>query len=180
MQARATAQDLSPLFPGELDVSENLVHVVFRNHRAKLRGRIQGVPCLHPGGFGHQRVAKLLVDGPLDQDARTTQANLSLVRKGTADGGAQSFLEVGVGEHNGRVLATQFQAHLLEFRGDVARDPGACGRASREGDCRDVVVQHQRLTDLCTKAVQDVEHPWGKPCFGHPRAQHVRRDRGEF
>src|SRR3546814_4516402 len=63
-----------------------------------------------------ESVAEFVVDAALDQDARAAQADLAGVLECGADDGRQLFAPVAVGEHQGRVLAAQFQRDLLQHR----------------------------------------------------------------
>ena len=81
MEAMAATQDLSPLFLGERDVQEDFLHVGFRDHRAKFRGRIQRIACHHLRGLRHEGFFELVVDGALNEDAGAAKADLTLVRE---------------------------------------------------------------------------------------------------
>src|SRR5206468_2480266 len=76
----------------------------------------------------------------LDEDARAAQTDLPLVGERRPEAGAHRLVEIGVGEHDVRVLPAHLQRHLLEQWRGVLRDVRPGRRAAGEGERRDLRV----------------------------------------
>ena len=90
---------------------------------------------------GHQ-LDELVVDGLLDEDALDRGARLAAVEHGAPDRGVRRPLEIGVGEHDHRVLAAELEAVRDQPLGGALGDLPAGARGAGELD--EVGLVHQR------------------------------------
>ena len=72
--------------------------------------------------FGHERVAKRIIEAVFNQDARGTEADLALVSERRPDGGGDGLVEVAICEDDGGVLPAEFEAQLFEHTCSGAGD----------------------------------------------------------
>jgi hypothetical protein len=83
-------------------------------------------------GLGGQLLDELRGHLAVDQDAVGRHADLALVEEGGKGGRFDRGVEVGVVEHDDRVLAAQFQQHRLQVPGRLLGDDAAdLGRAGK-------------------------------------------------
>ena len=81
-------------------------------------------------------------------------------------------VEVGVVQHDHRILAAQFQRAVLEaLGGGGANDAADCGRSGQR-DGADFGMLHQRPADLRTESGDNVDHAFGHAGIGQ-RAHQV-------
>ena len=125
--ASAAAEDGAPFTASGGDGRQHFVPVGPGDHGSHFGGGVGRVSDAHAGDLGYHGVPEPLVDRVLDQDARPAQADLPLVGKGCANGGVQGFVEIGIVEDHGGVLASELEGQLLEFRGGGSGDGGAGG-----------------------------------------------------
>ena len=110
-----------------------------RATRSSAAGVISG-PMIVPGPPGHRRqglgpggepVDEGVVDRPLDEDLAGVHADLPGVEERGEGGGLDRVVQVGVGEHDQRVVAAELEHAALERPpGPLGEDPPG-GRASR-------------------------------------------------
>ena len=141
-----------------LDVSFHLVAVRGADERAHLDSGAEAVAELDAGDLLDHRLDELLVNGSLDEQARACGAHLALVGEGGEQRAVHRGLEVGVGEHDVRILAAQLKRDFLEVAGGRDRDLAAGQRAAGEGDLIDARAFGQLRARARAGAGHDVDH----------------------
>ena len=117
---------------------------------------------------------ELVVDRRLDVDALDRDAGLAAVLHRVVDGGVGGALEVGVGEHDHRVLAAELERHRGERARGALHDLLA-GRG-RAGEHHHVDLVDQRLRRSRRRPVATWKTPSGRP---HSRIALGHQQRGE-
>ncbi len=97
-----------------------------------------------------------------DQDAAARGTGLPAVLDDRVDQHRQRRLEVGVGEHDLRRLAAEFQRDRAVVRGGGLRHAPSGVRRTGERDVVDARVLRQRLPGLCPQAGDDVQGAGGQ------------------
>jgi len=133
-----------------------------RHQRAELRRGIGWITNPQRFHASNEGVTEFVVDGSFDQQSRSAQADLPAVLEGRTHEGVEMVAPVGIGEHQCRVLATEFQRYLLQqWRrqcGDALADRSAAG----EGNRLRLRMRHQCFANRRTGAVHEVEHSRGE------------------
>src|SRR5215217_1817676 len=139
------------------DVGGHLLAMVGGDQGSHVRGFVEGVPDPYPRDGWFHKGEKLVEDAPLDEDARAGAAVLSGVAEHGDGRGSGGLLQVGVGEDDVGGLATELQRHALYGAGRAGHDsfPDFCG--TRESDLGDFGVLDESLSDLATRAYEDVD-----------------------
>ncbi len=124
------------------DVAGDHVHLRREGDRPDVDRPGPGRRALAKGldALGEQR-EELVVDGLLDVDALDRDAGLARVAHPVGDGGVRGALEVGVGEHDHRVLAPELEADRRQGLGGAPHHLLAGLDRAREVDEVDLVDQ---------------------------------------
>ena len=139
-------------------------------------------------GIADRKLPRLLGQPPgeflgevaLHQDTARRHADLSLVKICAPGRIGDSDVEIGIVEHDQRVLAAQLQGHFLEMTSGQFADLSSCRRRTREGDHRDVWVAAQGGTGV-TGAGQNMQHALGQASLGEQlRDDDAATDRGAW
>ncbi len=138
--ATAQACTLVEAFP---DVGGHLVAVGRRNEGARFGVLVKRSAETDLAGASDQLVDEPLGDGFLDEEPGTGGAHLTGMDEGGIERVVEGGVEIGVGEDDVRVLATQLQRHLLDGARRRRGDPLAGLQAAREGHHVDVGVLGQ-------------------------------------
>ena len=136
----------------------------------------------HPprGDGGLEQLEEPVVDAPLHQDAAARAAVLTGVVEHRARRRRRGLLEVGVGEHDVRGLAAEFERDGLERAGAAGRDIRPhLGRAG-EHDLAHVGMRDEALPDDRARPGDDLEQALGQPGLERELAEAHRRERGEL
>ena len=96
--------------------------------------------------LGHQPVHERVIQAPLHQDAAGGHADLPLVQETAPGRVVHCQLQVGVVQHQQRILAAQFQRHLLQVPATGLTDLAAGSGGTGELDRRHLRVGGQRRT----------------------------------
>ncbi len=104
------------------------------------------------GDGGRERV----VDARLDQKARRRGAALAVERVDHEYGGIGGALEIGIGEHDHRILAAQFEVDAFERVGALPHDQRAGAAFADKTDRLDVGMLGQRLAGVLAHTVDDI------------------------
>ena len=144
-------------------------------------------------GFGIERMAdpdishprcefrnEGVVDAALDEQPARRSAALAVQRVDHEDCGIQRPVEVGVVEHDHRVLAAQFEMHPLQGRRALGHDFRAGCRLADESDRLDRVVLGQRNAGILAEAVHQVVRAFGQAGFLADLGQDRRGQRAPF
>ena len=70
--------------------------------------------------FSDKRVQHAVVDGALDEQARSRRADFALIRERAEQRAVDRRLEIGVGEHDVGILAAKLDRHALDRVGRSA------------------------------------------------------------
>ncbi len=183
---RASARDQrGALVDTRADEAEDAVALLGRDHRAANRdAAIQAVAHRHLRYRGGHALVHLREDRTLHQQPAAGRAHLARVPERRPHRGDHRGVEVGILEHDVRVLAAEFERDALEILGRRVRDDAShLGRAG-EGDLRDagmlgecrpdapVSGQHAHDAVGNTGALQDA-------CHAQQRQRGVRRGLGD-
>ena len=126
-------------------------------------------------GAGDHGVEQLVVHRVLDQDPSGTGARLPAERERGAGDHVGGGLEVGVGEHDDRILAAELELQALAEPGRVV-DLAADSRRAGERHRGDVAVGDEVRTG--SEAVHDVQHPTGETGVDERRGEAFAHQRG--
>ena len=133
-----------------------------------------GAPWRSALTFSVTLADEVVVDRRLDVHALDRDAGLPAVLHRVEGGGVRRALEVGVGEHDHRVLAAELQRHRRERARGALHDLLA-GRG-RAGEHHHVDLVDQRLTRLA-EAGRDLVDALGQAALAH-RLDHQQRGQG--
>ena len=131
-------EQLGALLLAQVDVAEDLVHLLLRDLRALLGGRVERVADLALLGLLGQALDELLVDLLLDEQPAAGRAALAAVEVDGVEGAGDGLLHVGVGEDDVRALAAQLERGPLERVGGGLLDDLGRIDVAGEGDLVDV------------------------------------------
>ncbi|MCY1309061.1 hypothetical protein D9M70_591160 [compost metagenome] len=107
-------RDRRPLLRRSRNIAGNFFQMLRRDDRADLGFRIERIADLDLGRKLSDPPRHLVGDIAMQDQARTGIAAFTGVEIGAEDGGIDEFVEIGVREHDLRVLAAEFQRHLLQ------------------------------------------------------------------
>ena len=123
----AAAQHLRAFVLADLDVLQVGLHLALVDRRPHVDALVEPVADLQLLGALHQRIDELLVHALLHDDAAGRGAALAGGAERSPQRAFQRQLEVGVVEHDHRILAAQLQRAVLEglrrFLADDAARP---------------------------------------------------------
>ncbi|MPM18262.1 hypothetical protein SDC9_64668 [bioreactor metagenome] len=151
------------LAPADLDVAHHLGEVLRVDQGADLGLRVVRVADPDPLGLGGVALDELVVHRALDQDPAASGASLAIKREHTEDRRVDGSIEVRIGEHDGRGLATELHRQTLEVRRGIAEDDLPGTGLAGERDQRDLGMLHEGVTRVLAQAVDEVEDPPGQP-----------------
>ena len=97
------------------------------HQRADDVGLVVDMPGLQLGCAGEEFLHERLVNAVVDQQLFRRHANLALVHEAAEIGGLCSLFEIGIFQHDHRILAAEFDAALLEMRAAFGRDVATHG-----------------------------------------------------
>ncbi len=101
----------------------------------------------------------------MDHEARAGAAALALVEEDGAGGSGDGFVEIGVGEDDGRALAAELEGDFLEVSGGGVDDEAADFGRSGEGDLVDEGMCGERGSGAFAEAGEDVDDAFGEAGF---------------
>jgi hypothetical protein len=110
-----------------------------------------------------QPLHELVRDAALQEQARGRGADLAAVVEGARGGIGHGALEIGVGEHDHRVLAAELEDHGLDPVGGAREDAPAGRDRAGEADAAHQRVADQRLSGLRAETGDHVEHAVRQP-----------------
>ena len=151
-------------FPlGDIDVFENLLELGRRRDRADLRRVEQRIAHSRGLGEGHEPVDEFVVNGAMDERARTGDAGLAGRGEDARYDAFHGIVEDGVLQDDVGRLAAEFERHGLDrARGQFINAlPGPV--AAGEGDFRDLRMRNKPLADLRSEACHDVDDARREP-----------------
>jgi hypothetical protein len=127
------------------------------DHRQGI-GRVAGRQRLGPGG---EPVDKRVVDRPLDEDLPRVHADLPGVEERGERGGLDRVVQVGVGEHDERVVPAKLKDAALQRPARALGENPAGGRGAGEVDAPDLGPVEELVRDrdgLARRVRDDVQH----------------------
>ena len=98
----AAGEDLCALLDARLDVAGDAVELLVADQRAHLGGGVHAGTDLDLASDLADAFDDLVVDPLVDHEARSGAAALALVEEDGAGGSGDGFVEIGVGEDDGR------------------------------------------------------------------------------
>ena len=120
----SSGEDLCPVADGLVDARAHLLQRLFVDQRADDRVHLRRTADLEALGLGDQLLGELFRDRALDDDASRGHTDLPLMQESAERGGVDGVLEVGVREHDQRILAAKFEHHPLQMtRRLLCQDP---------------------------------------------------------
>ena len=108
-------------------------------------------------------LGEFFVDGGIDQGAAGGSAALAVQRIDHEQAGIQRAIDIGIAEHDHRILAAEFEMHALQRSRALPHDRGAGRAFADKADRLDVRMFGQRLPGILAKAVHDIEHARRQP-----------------
>ena len=122
---RATGEHRATLGHAGLDIGVHRIPLRLRHQRADLGGRIKRVADLDRQGRGAKRGGEFLRHAALDKHAGTRRATLARIAKAGLHRLRRRLADIGIGEHDVRALAAQFQGDALDVVGTQFEERGA-------------------------------------------------------
>ena len=119
-------------------------------------GVVEAVAEAETLGSGHQALQHGVMQGPLDHQARAGRADLTGVGRQRLQRAGDGRLEIGIGEHDDRRLATELQRHGGHGLRGRRHHQAAGLERSGEGDMGDPGVAGQRRARRLAEAGNDV------------------------
>ena len=173
----ATGEDLGTLLARLVHVGGDLLAVLGGDERAGLRLLIGRAADLDLIGALYQGVDEFIVQGLFHDDAGSCGADLAGVEEGAIEGVVHGDVEVGIGEDDVRVLATELERGALDGLSRILGDDLAGDQAAGEGDHVHVRVLGQRVAAVSASAGDEVAHAVRQAAFlegGHEQHGGVR------
>ena len=184
MCARAAGQALRAFLLADVDIGQDLLHLLVRGLGADHGGHVERVALLDRLDALDGALHELVVDRFLDQRARGAGADFALVEGEQREAFERLVEKVvvvvhHVGEEDVRRLAAQLQRRRDQVVGGVMGDHAAGGGRAGEGDLGDALAAGQGLAGFGAEAVDDVQHA-GRQQVGDQFGQNQDADRGLF
>jgi hypothetical protein len=120
------------------------------------------------------------VDGVLQEQPGARRAHLPGVQERAGERGVHGGLEVGVREHDVRVLAAELQRHLLHVLGRGPHDRASGLQPAGEGDEVDARRGHERGAGHRSRAEHEVDDAVREPRLLDGLDQRDRRERRDL
>lgn len=146
------------LLLADLDVAQVLLQLGLGHHRADVDALLQRRADLDLADALDHRLDETVVDAFGDDDAAGSRAALAGGVEGALGAQLDGDLEVGVVQHDLRVLAAHFQLHLGATRHAGLDDAATDAHRTGEAHGIDLPGVDDGLADLTTAAHHQVEH----------------------
>ena len=150
------------------------------HQRADLGARIERMADAQLGHALRQLGDEFVVDRALHQQPARRGATLAVQAVDHEHDGIERTVEVGVVEHDDRILAAQFQVHALQRGRALRHDQAAGGRFADEADGTDRIVLRERAAGGFTDAVDQIHDAGRQPGFEHDLGQQACGQRAPF
>ena len=151
-----------------------------RNDRALIGFFVQRIAHFQLRSCCDELPNEFVVSRSLDKNARTTQANLTLVGERGSHAAGDRSVKIGVGENDVGIFAAEFERDFFEQRRAGFSDFAAGHCAARKGDRADFWMRSDRGADIWSRAVHNVEHARRQTGFATNFAKQIRRHRREL
>ena len=125
------------------------------DERAEIDARIVAVADPQGRGPGHEALDERVVQRAVHVDPLDARADLAAVREGAPERALDGAPEIGVVEHEHRILATELERHGAEPLGGALRDPAPGRGRAGEDDRVDPVMADERLADGRARPLHD-------------------------
>src|SRR6266702_321843 len=155
--AMATGGEMRSFVLAYIDVAENGFHLLLADDRTDLDVFIQSVTEAKLFGAGHELIDEALVHAFLNNDAAGGCAALSGGAESSPECAFEREFEIGIVEHDHRILAAVFERAALEGACATLADDASYLARSGEGDGADQGVLHERRADLSSVSGDDVD-----------------------
>ena len=153
----ATAAHVGALLSGDIRVTQHLLHVLRMDQRADLSRRIERMPDRDALDAPAQRLDERLVDRSLDQRAARRSAALAVEAVNHEERRIEGAVQIGVREHDHRVLAAQLEMHAFERCRALRHDRPPGGRLADKRHRRDRWMHGQGLARFLADAVNEID-----------------------
>jgi len=155
-----THDDIGALVDRVFDLSEDMFFLFAHHHWADAGGLVVTVGDFELGDLLFELVDELVLDGILNIDAFSGNADLSAVAERVADAVLGGFVEVRAFEDDERVFGTEFEDESFESLGGGGHDvlTGVFG----SGECDHVDIAGDECFALIVFAVDDLEDAFGE------------------
>jgi hypothetical protein len=161
LRAPTTEHEARLLAEGPLDVARDPGVLLGRDQRAEI-GILATRPDPERGRLRAQTLDELVLDLRRHEESRAGRADLAAVAESAFSGIGSRALEIGVREHQHRVLAAELEHDRHGPLGRERHDPPPGLDAAGEADAAHQRVAHQRLPCLLAEAGDDVEDASGQ------------------
>ena len=173
----AAAQHLRAFVLADLDVLQVGLHLRRVDRRTHVDALVETVADLQLLRARHELIDELLVHALLHDDAAGRGAALSGRAERSPQRAFQREIEIGVVEHDHRILAAEFQRAVLEALRRFLSDDAAHGCRSRERNRAHIRMLDHRRADFAAEAGDDVDHARGNAAIGQRLHEVQRRER---
>ncbi len=146
----------------DIDIAQHLLDMARMDQRADLGRGIERMADLDLLDALGGALGELVVDRGLDQRAARRGAALAVQRVDHEQAGIERAVDIGIGEHDHRIFAAEFEMHALQRRRALPHDRGAGGAFADKADRLDVGMLGQCLAGVFAKTVHDIEHARGQ------------------
>src|SRR5580700_5762520 len=154
----ATALQASALSLADIHIAEIGLELVLVDRWAHLYGFIQTVADLQGFGAFHVAFDEIAVDALLHNDPAGRSATLTSGSKASPQPAFNREIEVGVVEHDHRILAAEFERTMFEALGSGRAHNASHSRRARQRYGSHVGVFREWRADFGSKAGHDVHH----------------------
>ena len=149
------------VLPRDVEIAADLCEMPLVDQRPDFGRGIEGMPDLQRLDPRGELFDEFVGDALLDQQPARRGAALAIERVDHEHDGIERAVEIGVVEHDHRVLAAEFEMHALQGRRALRHDRRAGRAFADEADRLDRGMFGQRLAGFLADAVHGVEHAVG-------------------
>ena len=172
--------DDGAILPRDIEIGADLCQMPLMDQRPDFGRGIEGVADLQRLHACGELLDEFFRDALLDQQPARGGAALAVERVDHEHDGIERAVEIGVVEHDHRVLAAELEMHALQGRRALRHDRGAGRAFADKADRLDRGMLGQRLAGFLADAVHGVEHAVGHAGLLHQLRQQVGGDRRPF
>src|SRR5690606_15740064 len=162
----AAAEHLRALLDGVVDLIANLVELLLVDDRPDAIRHLARIADLELLRVLHELLRELGGHGLVHEDALDGHADLPLVHERAEGRGVHGVLDIGIVEHDQRVLAAELDAALLEQAAGLGRNLRADRARAREAHAAHERIRDQLVADfhdVVARARDDVAHAFRGP-----------------
>ena len=173
----AAANQFRTFVFADIDITQVGVKLFLVDGRPHLHRFIQPVADFQFRGALHVAIHKLFINALLHNDAAGGGAALAGGTEAAPEAAFNGEVEIGIIEHDHRILAAQFERAVLKTFRRNAADDAAHRRRSGQRNSTHVDMLRQRRADVGTKSADDVDDSFRESGIGKSANKIKRRQR---